>query len=158
MDLSNWHISAKGKLFQQGEVHLTTPLRIVYIDDHRLFRNGIIDYCIRPFFNNVELIQFSNGTAAANFLESEIKAGNKIDLVITDINHPGLKGNHLVRLLRDQEKLYGGNKRIPVIVISMVEPTYYAGLLSKNLVDHYLLKTAAAETIIGCMEELLYYS
>jgi len=143
MHLSKCNISSNG--------------RIVYLDDHQLFRNAVADQCIRPFFKDTEIIQFSDGNLAWNFIKSELNSGNKIDLVITDINHPGIKGNQLVELIREQENVEKKDKPLPIMIISMVAVSYFPDLLLKNKVNHYVCKSAGLEEVIDCLEEILYF-
>jgi len=157
MVLSKWNISATGNLFLAGASKLNAPARIVYLDDHQLFRNGLADQCIRPFFKDTEIIQFSDGNLAWNFIKSELNSGKKIDLVITDINHPGIKGNQLVEFIREQENVEKKEKPVPIMIISMVAVSYFPDLLSKNKVNCYVCKSAEIEEVIDCLEEILYF-
>lgn len=67
--------------------------KIVYLDDHLLFSNAMSQQCIYPYFPNASLIQFTNGNSAHDYLKNAIKSHDKIDLFITDINHPGMLGD-----------------------------------------------------------------
>jgi len=157
MHLSKWNISATGDLFLVGASKLNAPARIIYLDDHQLFRNAVADQCIRPFLKDTEIIQFSDGNLAWNFIKSELNTGNKIDLVITDINHPGIKGNQLVEFIREQENGDKKEKPVPIMIISMVAASYFPGLLSKNKINYYVSKCAGLEEVIDCLEEILYF-
>lgn len=157
MHLSKWNISASGNLFLAGASKLNAPARIVYLDEHQLFRNAVADQCIRPFFKDTELIQFSDGNPAWEFIRSDFNSGNKIDLVITDINHPGIKGNQLVEFIREQENVEKKEKRVPIMIISMTAVSYFPDLLSKNKINYYVCKSAGLEEVIDCLEEILYF-
>ncbi|MBK9485677.1 MAG: hypothetical protein IPO01_10845 [Chitinophagaceae bacterium] len=74
----------------------------------------------QPVFTNPELIEFSDGDEANDFIENELSANRKINLIITDINHPGLKGNELAKAVRNYEKLSDNSIHI-ISIISMVE-------------------------------------
>lgn len=93
MKFSNWHISVTGELKHSNLISRTKRFEVIYLDDHRIFRQGIENYCINPFFNNIDLNQLTNGDDAYEHLKQKITNGEKIDLFITDINHPGLSGN-----------------------------------------------------------------
>jgi len=116
----------------------------------------MIDYCIRPFFKNIDFIEFENGDEAHKFIKNEIDNGSKIDLFITDINHPGQMGQDLVKSIRFYERLSGNSTRIPIMILSMVEETRYPELITENIVDSYLTKATDPEDIIDCMEVILY--
>ena len=81
---------------------------------------------------------------------------SKIDLFITDINHPGLRGQELVKSIRFQEVLAGNPTRIPIIILSMVDESCYPELVKDKIIDSYLTKATEPEDIIDCMEEILY--
>lgn len=156
MRLSKWTISQQGKLSHTGSNPLTTPLRILVLDDHVLFRQAITAYCILPFFSNINLIEFGNGDKADAFIKNEIDNKNRIDLIITDINHPGMRGQDLVKSIRYYESLSCNQIRIPIIILTMVNETCYPELITDKMVDHYLTKATEPEDIIDCMEEILY--
>lgn len=156
MKHSKWYITQPGNLIRTGARPLKYPFRILLLDDHKVFRHGLIDYCIRLFFKNIELIEFENGDEAHEFIKNEINNKSKIDLFITDINHPGIRGHELVKSIRFQEVLSGTSTRIPIMILSMVDETRYPELVADNIVDSYLTKATEPEDIIDCMEEILY--
>ena len=156
MRLSKWSISQPGKLIHSRASALKYPFRILVLDDHKLFRSAITDYCIRPFFKNINLIEFENGDDAFTFIKNEINNKNKIDLLITDINHPGLRGQELVKSIRFQEGLSASPNRIPIMILSMVDESRYPELIAHKMVDHFLTKATEPEEIIDCMEGILY--
>jgi len=156
MILSKWSITQQGNLFHAGSIQVTTVFRILVLDDHKLFRKAVTDHCIRLFFKNIELIEFENGDDAYEFIKNEIHNKSKIDLFITDINHPGLRGQELVKSIRFDEGLSGNLTRIPIIMLTMVDETRYPELVANNIVNYYLTKATEVEGIIDCIEEILY--
>lgn len=156
MFLSNWFVSPLGNFSRTGLLSLSSPLRVVYLDDHKLFRGTVVNYCIKPFFKNMDIIEFENGDDTYDFIKTEIGNNNKIDLIITDINHPGLRGQELVKYIRFHEGLSVSSKRIPIIMLTMVDETRYPELVEDKIVDSYLSKATEPEDIIDCMEEILY--
>ena len=85
-----------------------------------MFSKAISQQCIYQYFPNARLTQFTNGDRAHEFLEASIKAHDKIDLFITDINHPGMQGDYLAHFIRTHEKAYSSPFVIPILVVSMV--------------------------------------
>lgn len=156
MNLSKWSISHQGNFSRKGYMPASSQARVVYLDDHKLFRGAVVNSCIKLFFKNMDIIEFENGDDAYDFIKKEINNKNKIDLLITDINHPGLRGQELVKSIRIVEKLAGGLSRIPIILLTMVGESYYPELLNDKLVDYFLSKATEPEDIIDCMEEILY--
>lgn len=129
--------------------------RIVLLDDHVLFRNGLIKSCIRPFFENIHLEEFDDGDIALEFIKNELQLYSNIDLIITDINHPGAKGNNFVEAVRSYEALYNSHCRIPILIISMVESSCFPDLLSNNIIDQYISKATEATFIVNCLRRYL---
>lgn len=156
MLLSKWTISPKGKFSRIEFITSSSPIRIVYLDDHKLFRDAVINSCIKPFFKNIAILEFENGDDAYEFIKKEINGKNKIDLIITDINHPGLRGQELVKSIRIVEAIASKKSRIPIILLSMVAESYYPELLNNKMVNYFLSKATESEDIIDCMEEILF--
>ncbi len=65
-------------------------MKIIYLDDHDLLRRSVIGSCINHHSKYIKLVEFSNGDEAMNYILNDIVIGSKIDLFITDINHPGI--------------------------------------------------------------------
>ncbi|MBL0200347.1 MAG: response regulator transcription factor [Chitinophagaceae bacterium] len=156
MCLSKWSISHPGKLIHSGASALKSTFSILVLDDHKVFRTGLIDYCIRLFFRNISLVEFENGDDADAFIKKDLNDKNRIDLIITDINHPGMRGQELVKSIRYNESLSGNKTRIPIIILTMVEEIRYPELIEDKIVEYYLTKSTEPEDIIDCMEEILY--
>jgi DNA-binding response OmpR family regulator len=74
---------------------------IVVIDDCEVIRKQL-----KFMFREDHVVCFFNGESCLNYI-----AQNKIDLVITDINLPGISGNDILRSIRE-------TKKVPVIAIS----------------------------------------
>lgn len=156
MTISKWSISARGQLVYEKNPNLSEHRRIVYLEDHSLFRETVINYCIKPFFSNIHLIEFSDGNDAYRYIKNDLQANGQIDLIITDIYHPGMRGNELVNAVRFIEGFVGSRIHIPIMVLSMVEQARYPELRKNKLVDRYLPKSTEAEDIVDCLEEILY--
>ena len=132
-------------------------IKIVYLDDHLLFSNAMSQQCIYPYFPNAQLIQFTNGDKAHDYLENAIKAHDKIDLFITDINHPGTQGDCLSHAIRNYERKYASQFKIPILIVSMAaeneKSVYFDN--SGTVIQKYLTKAATEEEIIHSIKELL---
>ncbi|MBS1921163.1 MAG: hypothetical protein JST17_13000 [Bacteroidetes bacterium] len=94
-DLSKLKISVGGKVVREGKNKYNVPVQIIYLDDHKLFRSVINDYCIKPFYVLAKIIEIENGDMALAKVEKCIAACTTPDLIITDINHPGLTDMNL---------------------------------------------------------------
>ena len=131
-------------------------IKIVYLDDHALFSRAMSQQCIYPYFPNACLIQFTNGDRAHEFLEASIKAYDKIDLFITDINHPGIQGDYLAHFIRIHEKTSASPFVVPILVVSMVgdneESIYFDN--SGTVIQKYLTKAVTVEELVSTIKEL----
>ena len=74
---------------------LSRPAHIVYLEDHALFRETVINQYIGGLFYSFDAKEFHNGDLAWNYIKNEIKNRNEINLIISDILHPGLQGHEL---------------------------------------------------------------
>lgn len=155
MNLSKWSISTSGGLYRNGLSTRPSTATIVFLDDHSLIRETVVDFCLKPFFSNIDIIQFSDGDDALEFLKNKISHYKKIDLLITDINHPGLKGHDLVKAVRKLEWMSEIPYRIPIIILSMVEESRLPELKAEGI-NAYLCKSSEPEEIIEQVENILY--
>ena len=60
-----------------------------------------------PFFPNAILYEFENGNEAEHYILYRLQKEQKINLIISDINHPGLRGDKLVNRIRKWEGTQG---------------------------------------------------
>ena len=132
-------------------------IKIVYLDDHALFSTAMSQQCIYPYFPNAQLTQFINGDKAHDYLENAIKAHDKIDLFITDINHPGMQGDCLAHALRSYEKKFASPFKVPILIVSMAAENEESVYFDKSgtVIQKYLSKAATEEEIVYSIKELL---
>lgn len=156
--LSHWKISVHGTFLRNGVNKYKLPIRILFLDDHKLFRKGLLDFVIKPFYPFAKIIEISNGDIALSKVEEMIMSHTVPDIIFTDINHSGLSGYEFIKAVRAFEHLQGKEKLIPIIVVSMTidrdnqewkEKANYANVL-------YFSKADEGEEIIEAMEQLLY--
>jgi len=86
---------------------LTSRVRVLAVDDHEVNRRTMA-LVLHPL--DVELT-----TASSGFEALERLSGQRFDVVLMDINMPGLDGNETTRRLREQGGL---NHKVPVIGFS----------------------------------------
>lgn len=158
MTLSKWSVSVQGSFNRDGSLFIDRSFHIVCLDDHKLFSTAISEFCIKPFFPLAKLEMLRNGDDAYAYIKSQIDHNNRIDLFITDINHPGLKGGALIKMIRQYEKEKGCTYRIPIVVITMMDCAFVPELVAAgmDMVDCYFSKTAEAYEIVEGIEEILY--
>lgn len=156
MFISKWSISSTGKLFLNDQPFEHRKVFIVHLDDHKIFAKGLADG-ITPFFPLADIINIQDGHRAFRLVKEIITDQCKVDLIITDINHPGLKGDEFLKELRLLEKKMKV-PRTPAIVVSMVDAEHMPHLSGPglNIVDHYFTKCAETEVIVAAIEDIIY--
>ena len=128
--------------------------KILHIEDHLLYANGFKD-SVMPFLPLAEYVNIQDGYKAIEYIEEQITNGISIDLIITDINHPGLMGDELVQRLRLFEK-EKGTKPIPLIVLSNVVSNQLLHISNPALmVDKFILKISDTDKIVEAIEGIL---
>jgi CheY-like chemotaxis protein len=132
-ELSKWRISAETGLTREGKINSSSHLRILFLDDHKLFRTAIIDYCIKTFYPFAEIIEVENGDIALEKAKQYITKNIPPHLIITDFNHPGLLGHQFINRLRAFERIQKRKTKIPILVVSMRPAQNITPLLGKDI-------------------------
>ena len=158
MMLSKWSVSAQGGFQRNGALLANRSFHIVCLDDHKLFSRAVCESCIKPFFPLNKLEILANGDDAYTYIKNQIDCNNPIDLFITDISHPGLRGDALITMIREYEKEHKPDSRIRIMVVTMMDYAFVPELVAAgiDMVDCYFCKTAEADEIIDGIEDLLY--
>ncbi|MBN2655954.1 MAG: response regulator [Spirochaetales bacterium] len=115
--------------------------RLIFVDDEAIIRNGI-SQCVNWGSNGFVLAgMFENGQEALNYLQD-----NPVDVVITDINMPGMDGLTLSRIVAEQ---YPGTM---VLLLTGYDDFEYARQAVQNQVREFLLKPITAEELSLVLE------
>lgn len=109
-------------------------IRVMIIDDEILARIGIQTFLEDKSDISVRAV-FSSFSDAIQYLEN----GNPIDIVITDIETPGMNGLEFIRLIRQQNYCAG------IIIVSCHDNFAYAREAVELGVDSYILKQEVTE-------------
>ena len=75
--------------------HRTTKIRVIIVDDHKLFREGLMA-TLHPLFFNIEVV----GEVGCGEALFQLLASTPADLVLLDIKLPDMHGVDVVRRLR----------------------------------------------------------
>lgn len=128
----------------------TDAIQIVLVDDHRLFRGGLVSL-IQTLGNYKILFEADNGYE----LTRKISALLKPDIILLDINMPVMGGIETAGWLRDN---YPG---VAVIVLSMYEDAEKVLTMVKLGVKGYLLKDAEPQEFESALHKVskgeIYY-
>ena len=110
------------------------PIRLVIVDDHALFRSGLIS--LIQDIQGFEVVgEAGNGRDAIEVVEK-----SKPDVVLLDVNMPIMGGVETVRMLRQQQ-----NCRILMLTISKNEEDLFGAIAAGA--DGYLLKNATPDEL-----------
>lgn len=110
------------------------PIRLVVVDDHALFRAGLISLLAE--MEDFEVLGEANDGESA----IELVRRKKPDLVLMDVNMPGVDGVEAVRLLRKSESC-----RILMLTISKNDEDLFGAIAAGA--DGYILKNAEPEEL-----------
>jgi DNA-binding NarL/FixJ family response regulator len=118
-------------------------IKIAIADDHKLFAQGVAN--LLEEVGEFEVVGvFTNGMTLVNFLQE-----NAIDLIITDMNMPGMDGMALIQNLKHNKV------RSKIIVLSMYDDENIYKQCVKQGIDAYVLKDADHEELILTIQEVM---
>jgi DNA-binding NarL/FixJ family response regulator len=117
--------------------------RIVLVDDHALVRRGLAALLrMDPRYDVVG--EAGSGEAALALLETE-----RPDLVILDLNMPGIDGLETLRRLRAR------HATMKVLILSMHDETHLVGQALSYGADGYLLKDSMDDELFQAIDGVL---
>lgn len=120
----------------------TPPIRLLIVDDHNLFRQGLIR--ILGDYEQLQIVgQAANGRDALALLDSL-----QPDVVLMDVNMPVLSGPDAVRQLRAR---YPG---LPVVMLTVSERDEDLFDAIRSGAQGYLLKNVGAAELIDAIQRV----
>jgi len=105
-------------------------IKLAVVDDHKLFRSGLISLIEAVSDSFSILFEADNGLALTQKLDNQ----NLPDIIIMDVNMPGMDGFETVQWLKDN------HPEINVLVVSMIEKEETIVKMLKLGVKGYLCK------------------
>ncbi len=130
--------------------------KIVHLDDHKLFTTAVWN-TIQPNFPDVSYMAFNNTDEAFYYLISNLFNKHRIDLLITDLSHPGLDGYEFSKAIRSFENTSGGPP-IPILLLTFhsdnTSPIIKRGL-NEKVFDKYLRKDSTSEELIDYIRSVI---
>jgi DNA-binding NarL/FixJ family response regulator len=119
-----------------------TPIRLAVVDDHALFRAGLIS-----LLNEIPELQVV-GEAGSGAAALEMIARTRPEVLLLDVNMPGMSGVEVVRALRLLPA--GAQPRILMLTISKSEEDLLGAIAAGA--DGYLLKSAEPDELRRAIE------
>lgn len=117
-------------------------MRILLVDDHPLFRNGLKRiFADLPYIE--EILEAADGIECLETLEEQM-----VDAVLLDINMPRMDG---IECLTEIRKRWPDLK---VLVLTQFDQKRFIRQMFKNGANGYLLKTTSEESLIESFEAM----
>lgn len=119
-----------------------SSLKILIADDHQMFIDGI-----RSLLRNEKQFEFvgeaSSGVEALSFLNA-----TPVDILITDINMPGMSGSELTKQVK---KLY---PEIKVLVVTMYNDPAIVNEILMAEAEGYILKNTGKAELVNALTRI----
>jgi len=122
---------------------LTMPYKILIVDDHPLFREGLIEYLEKQ----ADLVCCGEAGDAQGAMRA--LATQKPDLAILDISLKNSSGIELTKNIKTQFP------DLPILILSLQEEGVYAGIALRAGANGYLTKQEAPEKVLVAIRQLL---
>lgn len=120
------------------------PVGLAVVDDHRLFRKGLISLINMACPEYSILFEADGG----NDLQQKIQKSNPPDIILMDVNMPGMDGFDCVKWLRQQFP------EVKVLVVSMIEREEIVVRMLKLGVSGYLCKDVEPDELREALVEI----
>jgi DNA-binding NarL/FixJ family response regulator len=117
-------------------------IRVLVVDDHRIFRAGIARLMSDESDMRVTG-EAQDGATALALLRS-----NEYDVVLLDINMGTRNGFETLAAIRAE------HGRLPVIMLSMYAESHYAGLAMKSRANAYLSKDVGTDELLRAVRHV----
>lgn len=119
--------------------------RLAVVDDHKLFRRGLISLIDMVDKNSEILFEADNGEQ----MKSKLDPANLPDIVLMDVNMPGMDGFASVAWLKEN------HPAVRVLVVSMIEKEETVVRMLKLGVKGYLCKDVEPEELGEALHAVL---
>ncbi len=116
--------------------------RILLVDDHPFFSEGLIN-ALRPHPEYIVVSSVQTGDAVMNAVRL-----NEPDILILDINLPGINGLDLVPLLKQKYP------QLKIMLLSMYMPADIRLDPEKQPIDAYVLKNSGTDILLAALEQV----
>ncbi|MEP4533776.1 MAG: response regulator transcription factor [Cyclobacteriaceae bacterium] len=122
-----------------------TTTKILAIDDHTILLDGVVELLKKS--EKYEVLE--TAASAESGLEKLKILGDQVQVLITDISLPGIKGPELARAIKARFP------SIKIIALSMHEEKHIINDMLRAGVDGYVLKKATHEELIGALDAVM---
>ncbi len=116
--------------------------RILLVEDHPFFSEGLIN-ALRPHPEYIVVSSVQTGDAVMNAVRL-----NEPDILILDINLPGINGLELLPLLKQKYP------QLKIMLLSMYMPADIRLDPEKQPIDAYVLKNSGTDILLAALEHV----
>lgn len=117
------------------------PIKVLIVDDHQLMIDGMME--LLSNHGNHEIVATANSAKRA----LEVLNNSKIELMITDVSMPEMKGPELI------EKARKINSKLHIIAVSQHQEKHIVKDVLKSGADSYVLKHSTHNELIEAIEK-----
>lgn len=128
------------------------PVKILHLDDHILYYYATLN-CILKKFPNANVKHIQNGDEALKYVINCLTNKVALNLIITDIAHPGMNGIDFAITVRLNE--IGSGHTIPILFVTMHDDKSLVERIKKIPLVKYLGKAAPCEEITFAIDNLI---
>jgi two-component system, NarL family, response regulator NreC len=119
-------------------------INVLLAEDHNIVRNGIKSLLDNE--NDINVIgEAANGGEAISILQES----KDVNLIVTDLNMPGMPGKELINNLR------ANFPDLKIVVLSMSDQEKYVSEAFKAGADAYLLKNVSKDELIFALKHVM---
>lgn len=122
--------------------------RIMVVEDNSINRTLVARVLEKRGFTTLMAV---DGFEAVNF----VKAGKQIDLILMDIQMPGMDGMEALKIIREFEESSGSGNKVPVIALSAHVMKEDVEKFLNSGFDSYVAKPFNSNDLIARIESLL---
>lgn len=119
-----------------------TKVKVLIADDHAIVREGMKH--LLGFSDNIEVV----GEAATGLEALDAVARGGFDLLLLDLNMPGLDGTELIARIRAR------NPALPILVVSMHNESQTVRRALRTGASGYVVKDSSPETLLTAVEQV----
>ena len=123
----------------------TDIIRLALVDDHRLFRQGVIGM-LKQIYPTAEIVFEANDGIG---LQKKLSRDNIPDLILMDINMPRMDGFASVQWLNEHFP------EVKVLIVSMIEAPGTINRMKKLQVKGYLNKDTEPDQLRKAINKIL---
>ncbi len=127
-------------------------IKILHLDDHSLFSKGFLT-CVLRNFPNAVVKNIQDGNIALEYVTWCLENNELIDVIVTDISHPGLDGISFSKAVRAKEMNF--DKKIPILFLTMHNNENALQKIKEIPFAKYLTKNSTCEKINSVITDVI---